>query len=70
MGSVSGRLADGFGADADHRENAADIDSCAAAGFTFYTIDPSEHVDNEANTAPVDVLKAKIDGDAVGRIGD
>ena len=41
-------------------ENAADIDSCAAAGF-FYAIDPSEHVDNEANTAPVDVLKAKID---------
>jgi hypothetical protein len=52
---------DGFGADADHLKNAADIDSCAAAGFTFYTIDPSEHVDNEANTAPFEVLKAKID---------
>jgi hypothetical protein len=52
---------DGFGADADHLKNTADIDSCAAAGFTFYTIDPSEHVDNEANTAPFDVLKAKIE---------
>lgn len=51
---------DGFGADADHLKNTADIDSCAAAGFTFYTIDPGEHVDNEANTAPVDVLKTKI----------
>jgi hypothetical protein len=52
---------DGFGADADHLKNTADIDSCVAAGFTFYTIDPSEHVDNEANTAPFDVLRAKIE---------
>ncbi len=51
---------DGFGADADHLKNTDDIDSCAAAGFTFYTIDPGEHVDNEANTAPVDVLKTKV----------
>jgi tagaturonate epimerase len=52
---------DGFGADADHLKTTADIDSCAAAGFTFYTIDPGEHVDNDANTAPVDLLKAKIE---------
>src|SRR5262245_30842642 len=52
---------EGFGADADHLKNTADIDSCAAAGFTFYTIDPSEHVDNEANTAPFDVLRTKIE---------
>jgi tagaturonate epimerase len=52
---------DGFGADADHLKNTADIDSCAAAGFTFFTIDPSEHVDNEANTAPFETLKAKIE---------
>src|SRR5262245_22039144 len=52
---------DGFGADADHLKTTADIDSCAAAGFTFYTIDPSEHVDNEADTAPLDVLRDKIE---------
>ncbi len=52
---------DGFGADADHLKTTADVDSCVAAGFTFYTIDPSEHVDNEANAAPFDVLKAKIE---------
>ena len=52
---------DGFGADADHLKTTEDIDSCAAAGFTFYTIDPSEHVDNEANTAPGDILKDKIE---------
>ena len=38
----------GFGADADHLKTADDIDRCAAAGFTFYTIDPGEHVDDEA----------------------
>jgi len=52
---------DGFGADADHLKTTADIDVCAAAGFTFYTIDPGEHVDNEANTAGIEVLKRKID---------
>jgi hypothetical protein len=51
---------EGFGADADHLKTTDDIDSCAAAGFTFYTIDPGEHVDNEANTAPVSVLREKI----------
>src|SRR5262245_38902336 len=52
---------DGFGADADHLKTTADIDSCAAAGFTFYTIDPGEHVDNEANTAAVGLLRSKIE---------
>ncbi len=52
---------EGFGADADHLKNTGDIDSCAAAGFTFYTIDPGEHVDNEANTAPAGVLREKIE---------
>jgi hypothetical protein len=40
---------DGVGADADHLKNAADIDACAAAGFTFFTIDPGDHVDNSAD---------------------
>ncbi|NBO64842.1 MAG: hypothetical protein EBU88_08370 [Acidobacteria bacterium] len=50
----------GFGADADHLKSTADIDICAAAGFTFFTIDPGEHVDNEANEASVDTLRTKI----------
>ena len=35
---------DGFGADADHLKQPADIDRCLAAGFTFFTFDPGEHV--------------------------
>lgn len=49
---------EGFGADADHLKCAADVDQCAAAGFTFYTFDPGEHVDNAANSAAPDVLRA------------
>ena len=41
---------DGFGADADHLKTPADIDACLAAGFTFFTIDPGEHVDDRAET--------------------
>ncbi len=51
---------DGFGADADHLKSTEDIDSCVAAGYTFYTIDPSAHVDNHANTDPVETLRTKV----------
>lgn len=49
----------GFGADADHLKTPADIDVCAAAGYSFYTIDPGEYVDNAATTEPLDVLQQK-----------
>ncbi len=48
----------GFGADADHLKTPADIDACLAAGFTFFTIDPGEHVDNRADTASLAELQA------------
>ncbi|MEM7535137.1 MAG: tagaturonate epimerase family protein [Chloroflexota bacterium] len=51
---------DGFGADADHLKTTKDVDVCAEAGFTFFTIDPGDHVDDEANTASVADLKKKV----------
>jgi len=51
----------GFGADADHLKTPADIDRCLAAGYTFYTFDPSEHVDTEAGTASTPALHARFD---------
>jgi hypothetical protein len=48
----------GFGADADHLKTAGDVDQCAAAGYTFYTFDPGEHVDNAANNASSEQLQA------------
>jgi hypothetical protein len=49
-----------WGADADHLKGAQDIDLCVAAGYTFYTIDPGDHVDNEAHTAPAEMLRDKV----------
>ena len=37
------------GADADHLKTTTDVDITAAAGFTFFTIDPSDHVDGNAD---------------------
>lgn len=39
-----------FGADADHLKTPADVDVTVAAGFTFFTIDPSAAVDAGADT--------------------
>ena len=52
---------EGFGADADHLKTTADVDVCAAAGYTFYTIDPGEYVDNAADTAPEERLRQKVE---------
>ncbi len=39
-----------WGADADHLKTEDDVKATAAAGFTFFTFDPSDHVVNEADT--------------------
>src|SRR5437667_6315978 len=38
-----------WGADADHLKTREDVESLATAGFTFFTIDPSMFVQNEAD---------------------
>lgn len=50
-----------WGADADHLKTFEHIDRCLAAGFTFFTIDPSDHVDNSADTADAATLRAKVE---------
>ena len=51
----------GYGADADHLKTPADIDVCVAAGFVMYTLDPREHVDNEAETDSLQTLAVKYE---------
>lgn len=48
------------GADADHLKSPDDIDACVAARFSFFTIDPGEFVDTEAETASPDVVERKV----------
>ena len=48
-----------WGADADHLKAVDDIPAFVDAGYTFFTVDPGEHVDNSADTDSLDVLKRK-----------
>src|SRR5687768_14849954 len=48
-----------WGADADHLKTLDDLPSFVNAGYTFFTVDPGEHVDNAADTDSPDILKKK-----------
>jgi tagaturonate epimerase len=52
---------DPWGADADHLKTTDDVDLCVAAGYTFFTIDPGDHVDNDAHTDSVETLHRKFE---------
>ncbi len=49
-----------LGADADHLKTFADIDDCAAAGYSFYTIDPGAYVDSAADEDPPGTIQEKL----------
>jgi hypothetical protein len=59
-----------FGADADHLKTETDVEVTAQAGFVFFTIDPSEHVDQRTDDYDPsqveekfqDLNKAKVEG--------
>jgi hypothetical protein len=48
-----------WGADADHIKEESDLAPFIEAGYTFYTLDPSDFVDNEAQTDSLEVLREK-----------
>ena len=50
-----------WGADADHHKTEADVQKTAAAGFTFFTIDPSAFVGNDADRMSESELAAALD---------
>ena len=49
------------GADADHLKQTQDVDVTAAVGFTFFTIDPSDHVDQQADNYSGEQLQERFD---------
>ena len=51
-----------WGADADHMKTTADIDPFVSAGYTFFTIDPGDHVDDAAETDDPATLLGKVAG--------
>lgn len=50
-----------WAADADHLKNKENIKECYHAGFSMYTLDPSEHVDNKAKEYDLDTLREKFE---------
>jgi len=51
-----------WGADADHLKSVADLEPFVQAGYTFFTVDPGEHVDNAADSDSLAVLREKTRG--------
>ncbi|WP_435006709.1 tagaturonate epimerase family protein [Tundrisphaera lichenicola] len=49
-----------IGADADHLKSTEDVDATAAVGFTFFTIDPSDHVDAHADDYDEPTLRERF----------
>ncbi len=49
-----------WGADADHLKTVEDVSPFVKAGYTFFTVDPGEYVDNAADTDPIEILKQKL----------
>jgi hypothetical protein len=48
------------GADADHLKTREDVDATFAAGFTFFTLDPSDHVDRNADDYDEPALRERF----------
>ncbi len=51
---------EGFGADADHLKTTDDVDRLIKAGFTMFTIDPSDHVVNGVTELSPDELAKMV----------
>ena len=49
-----------WGADADHLKSLADLGPFVEAGYTFFTVDPGEYVDNQGDSDPISVLQQKV----------
>jgi hypothetical protein len=50
-----------WGADADHVKEPAHVAPFVASGYTFFTVDPSDHVDNAAQRDDLTTLRTKCD---------
>jgi hypothetical protein len=75
-GVFEGGWQSGFGADADHLKTKEDIAACYEAGYTWYTIDPGEYVNdlsgfegNERIREYTEALPVEQRPDATGLVG-
>ncbi|HLA43384.1 MAG TPA: tagaturonate epimerase family protein, partial [Aggregatilineales bacterium] len=50
----------GWGADADHMKTVENIQPFVDAVYSFYTIDPGDHVDDAADSDDIETLRGKV----------
>ncbi|MBN1848040.1 MAG: hypothetical protein JW932_05595 [Deltaproteobacteria bacterium] len=50
----------GYGADADHLKTASQIDTFVESGYTFFTADVGDHLDNKVDRADTATVEAKV----------
>lgn len=61
-GTLLGGWTDIVGADADHLKTPYDIDICLVAGYSFFTFDPGEYVDDRAESSDNVALQGLFEG--------
>ena len=61
---------EGFGSDADHLKTTDDIDLMVKAGFTMFTFDPGDHVNNTADSLSEEELLPLVDEQPWKELGD
>jgi hypothetical protein len=49
------------GADADHLKTLADVERCASAGYTLFTLDPGDYVEGGADTLDESAVRARYE---------
>jgi tagaturonate epimerase len=59
-GAIQAGFTGPMGADADHLKQPEDVDRTAAAGFVFFTIDPSDAVDPHADNYSLPELQSRF----------
>ncbi len=57
---AAANFTEAWGADADHLKTTEDIDKTAKAGFTFFTLDPSPFVNNQADKLDEATLATEV----------
>jgi len=59
LGALQAGWRGGYGSDADHLKTPSDVDYCLDAGFTMFTFDPGDHVDDEADALDAAGLRSR-----------
>ncbi len=60
LGALQAGWRGGYGSDADHLKTPSDIDYCLEAGFTMFTFDPGDYVDDEADGLTGTALESRF----------